>query len=182
MGIETGLAIAGVAASVVGTGVSVAGSLQNAAAQKRAADYQAQVAENNALVAGQNARAVQQQAEAKAQAEQRAGSIRLGAQRAAMGAAGVDLDSGSALDVQGSTAANTALSVDTARYQGDLAAFGYRTQGSNFGAEAGLDTMRGQAAESAGFSSATASFLSGASQVSSKWDAYRKTTTPGAVV
>lgn len=178
MGVGTAAAVSA-GAALIGTGMSVYGSMQQAGAQKDAANYQAQVAKNNAIVASQNATAVQHQAEARAQADQRAGAMRLGAQRAALGASGVTLDSGSGLALQGDTAANTALGVENALYEGQLKAFGYRTQGDNFTAQAGLDTMRGQAASDAGFTNAAASFLSGASQVSSKWAAYQQTTTKG---
>ena len=164
-----GLAIAGTAASVLGTGVSVFGAVQQGAAQKSAADYQAQVAKNNATVAAQNAAAVQDQAAAKAQSDQRAGALRLGAQRAALGASGVTLDSGSSEAVQSATVNNTALSTQLDTYQGQLAAYGYQTQGVNYNAQAQLDTLTGQNAASAGDISAVGNFLGGASQVSSRW-------------
>ncbi len=171
-------AYAGAATAVIGTGVSVAGAMQQGQAQKAASDYQVQVARNNQVVAQQNAQAVQDQAAVKAQATQRMGDIKLGAQRAAMGASGVGLDSGSALDVTGSTAQQTSLATANDGYQGQLAAYGYQNQANNFGSQAGMAAAAGENASSAGTVNAFSTFLSGASQVAGKWNGWRTTTDP----
>lgn len=175
MGIGAGtLAGIGAVTSILGTGVSMLGAMQQGAAQKSAADYQAQVARNNQVVAQQNATLVQQQAAAKAQGDQRAGDQRLGAQRAAIGAAGGALDSGSALDVQSSTVTQTGLDTANVNYQGRLAAYGDQVQGSNYGAQAGLDTAQGANAATAGSLNAFGSLLGGASQVAGKWSGFQQ--------
>lgn len=168
------IAAAGIAASVIGTATSAIGAMNQGQAQQQQANYQAQVARNNATVASQNATLVQQQAEARAQSDQRAGDQRLGAQRAAIGAAGGALGSGSALDVQGSTVTQTGLSTANDDYDGRRAAYGYQVQGSNFGAQAGLDTAAGANAGTAGTVNAFGSLLGGASQVAGKWASYQQ--------
>lgn len=164
----------GLGLSAVGTAAAVAGSMQQGAAQKKQADYQAQVARNNQTVAAQNAQAAQNQAEVRAQAVQRAGDMKLSAQRAALGASGVGLDSGSALDVTGATAQQTALSVDQEAYQGRLSAYGYGVQGSNYAGAAQMAEASGQSAGSSSYLNAAGSLLGGASQVAGKWSAWSK--------
>ena len=177
MGITAGTAAAiGAATSVLGTGVSAIGAMSQGAAQQSAADYQAQVARNNQTIAAQNATLVTQQAAAKAQVDQRAGDQRLGAQRAAIGAAGGALGSGSALDVQGSTVTQTGLNTAGDDYQGRLQAYSYQVQGENFGAQAGLDSAAAANASTAGGINAFGSLLGGASQVAGKWAAFQQKT------
>lgn len=170
----TTLAIAGTAATVIGTAVSAYGAVQQGNAQSAARNYQAAVDRNNAQVAEWNAERAKDISDTKVQAQMRAGTLRLSAQRAALGAAGVELDSGSALDVQGSTAGQTALDAQQTDYQGQLTQYGYRTQGANFQAQAGLDTMAAQNASTSGFEAAGGTLLSGAGQVADRWYRYNK--------
>ena len=164
----------GLGLSAVGTAATVVSSMQQGAAQKKQQDYTAQVARNNQTVAAQNAQAAQNAAEGRAQAVQRAGDMKLSSQRAALGASGVGLDSGSALDVTGSTAQQTALSVDQEEYQGRLSAYGYGVQGTNYEASARMSDATGQNAQSAGYMNAAGSLLGGASQIAGKWGAWSK--------
>lgn len=168
------LALAATAATVIGTGVSVYSSIQQGNAQAQAKDYQAAVDRNNAQVASWNAQAAEDSAAAKTQAEMRVGTQRMGAQRAALAAGGVTLDSGSALDVQGATAENTAIQTNATNYQGELTAYGYRTQQNSYINQAGLDEMSASNASTAGDLTAAGSFLSGAGQVANRWYAYNK--------
>ena len=170
-----GIAAVGVGLAAVGTAVSVYGAVSQGQAQQRAADYQAQVAKNNATIAGQNATAVQNQAQAKAVQLQLQGDQRLGAQKAALLANGVTGDSVSALNVENATVENTAQSEDQATYQGQLAAYGYQSQGVNYNAQAQLDQLSGANAATAGGINAGSTALTGASQVSSKWAQYQLT-------
>ena len=167
-------AIAGTVSSVAGAGVAAYSAVQQGQAQKQAQDYQAQVARNNATVAAQNAAAVQDQATAKAVQDQKAGDLRLSAQRAAVGAAGGSLTSGSAIAVQDATIQNTGLTTAQDAYQGQLAAYGYRTQQTNYTAQAGLDTAAAENASTAGYVNAGSSLLSGASQIASKWSGWQQ--------
>lgn len=179
MGVTAGTAAAiGTAVSIIGTGVSMYGASQQADAQQKAANYQAQVARNNAQVASQNAQAVQDQAAVKAKQDLRVSTMRASAQRAALGASGVALDSGSAMDVTAATAGAGMQTAQNDTYQGQLSARSYLAQASNYDATAGLDTIAGQNAGSAGQIAMASSFLGGASQVSSKWSSWQNATNP----
>ena len=167
------------AASAVSAGVGAVGAISSANAQSSAAKYQAQVAANNATMANQNATLATQQAGAKEQADYRAGAIKLGAQRAAFGADGGTLNSGSAEDVQQGTAEATQLGVSNDAYQGSLQAYGLRTQATNYTAQSQLDTASAANDQTAGMIGATGSILGGASQFASKWNSYYGTSSAG---
>jgi hypothetical protein len=170
MGIET----AAIAATVIGTAVSAYGAIQQGQAQSAARNYQAAVDRNNAQIAEWNAERAKDLSDQRVQAQMRAGTQRLAAQRAALGAAGVTLDSGSALDVQTTTAEQTAIETQNTDYQGQLAAYGYRTQGANYRAQAGLDSMAADNASTAGYANAGSTLLSGAGQVADRWYRFNK--------
>ena len=156
-------------ASAVG---AASGALASSQAQASQARYQAQVAQNNQITANQNATLATQQADATVQADYRAGAIKVGAQRAALGANGGTLDTGSAADVQKSTAEYNQLAVSNDQYQGDLTAYSLRSQGVNYGAQAGLDKLAASNDGTAGAIGAAGSIAGGASQFSSKWAQY----------
>ena len=163
---------ASLAATAASAGVGVAGAISSSQAQAANARYQSQIARNNAVTATNNAALAGQQAGVRAQADDRATATRLGAQRAAMGADGGQLGSGSALNVQRDTSNQGALAASQDIYQGQLAGYGYETQAGNFTAQSQLDTAEASQASTAGMIGAGSSLLSGASQFSSKWNQY----------
>ena len=178
-----GAAAAGTAATVaaytalataaVGAGVAAYGSIQQAQAASKNAAYQAQVAKNNQTIAGYNAEAATQAGEAKMQqvgAEERA---RLGAIDAGEAATGRDINRGSNVDVRASQR-QTGL-YDTAMTQHDayLQAYGYKAQGTNFGAQAGLDTAQSKQATALAPLTAASTLLEGASSLGSKYTQFQ---------
>lgn len=165
MGIET----AAIAATLLGTAASAYGAIQQGNAQAAAAHAKANQDAYNAQVAGFNAQVADDAQAQKTQAIERQGTLRLGAQRAAMGAAGVTLDSGSALDVQSATTADTARQAATSQAQGALTAYGYRTQQQNFVDQSGLDAASASNATTAGYMGASSTILGSAGQVAMKW-------------
>lgn len=165
MGLEA-LALVGTIASA---GIGAVGAMQSASAQKSQADYQAAVARNNATIARQNA---EQTAEAGAVAAQnsslKAGAMTSGA-RAMAAAHGIDVNSGSAQDVQDSSQKIGLMDALTVYNNSEQKAYGQMSQAKNFDYEAQLDTMKGDSASSAGMIGAMSSLVSGASSFSSKW-------------
>lgn len=181
MGIET-LAFLGTATSLLGAGVGAYGAIKQGEAQQQAAGYQAAVDKNNATIAGWNADIAEQSQVAKTQAIERQGSLRAGAQRAALSAGGVDAASGSSLDLLDATAQDTARAASASQYQGDLTGYGYRTQQQNFLGQAEVATAGGNNAATAGAIGGFSTLLGGAGQVADRWYRYSNQTgnTPGA--
>lgn len=156
------LAVAGAAVSAVGT---IAGGFAN----QNAANYQAQVARNNSIAAQQNATEAEQAGSAKAENQSQKGAAALAKVKTAQAANGVDVNSGSAVDVQASERETNYLSTENVFHNDMLQAYGYRVQSENFQSEAALDQAKADEAVPASVLSATGGLLSSASSVGSKW-------------
>ncbi len=169
------IAAASLAASAVGTGVAMYGQSQQAAAQSQAANYQSAVARNNAIIANQNAQAALDAGQAQEQQQRLKTAGLIGAERATMAANGVELDSGSALNVQSSAASLGELDALTVRSNAARQAYGYQTQATNFGAQAQLDNSQASWASATGQIGMASSFLGGASQFGNTYATDTKT-------
>lgn len=169
------LAITGVVVAAIGVGVGTYSSIQAGQAQKSAAAYQAQVAANNATIAGMNANAVISEGNQKLQAAQEQAAQHQGMIRAAFGASGVDLDSGSALRDQQGVAEIDSLNQATITSNAARSAWNFRNQGSDFTASAALDAQKGSDAATAGYMSGFSTLISGAGTTASN---YAKIKTP----
>lgn len=178
------------ALSAVGTGLAVKGmidqshaakqqgvaAVEQAAAQTDMSQYQAQVARNNATSAKNNATYAMQVGEVDATTEGLKGRSRLGAIKAAQAANGLDVNTGSAVDVRAGEAAAARQDVLTTRSNAALKAYGYRTDAANFEAQAGLHdrealyaTKAGEINKKAADTNAKATLLGGASGLAFKW-------------
>lgn len=160
----------------IGLGTSLIGGLTSAfgASQKGAADsamygYQASVARMNQQIAIQNAGYAQVAGgSASLQAGLKAGANKA-AIRVAQSGSGINLNSGSAKQVQEDTTKLAVMDQNTIRTNYARRAYGYLSEGANKGAEAEGNMMAASNAEKAGDINAVSSILGGASSVSSKW-------------
>lgn len=156
-------------AGIVGTGVSALGAIQQGQAQSNAAKYQAAVDRNNSILAQRAAAdAVERGKEAEA-TQRRKTTITLARQRAAVASSGIELDTGSPLDILGDTAQFGELDAQTVRGNTERERLGYEAQGSNFRASAGLNDMKASSAKTAGLIGGASSLLSGATSVAGNW-------------
>lgn len=128
--------------------VSAAGAIQQGQATAQAEEF-------NANVARQNAASIMQQSEAADLMLKRHQEQQMGAAVAAYGASGAGVDSGSALDVLTDTARSQTLDRLTQKYNYQLKAIGYRTEGN-------LDMAGADNARTASYFNAGSSMLSGA--------------------
>lgn len=170
------LPVIGVVSALASTGFGIYGAMQQGQAQADAATYQAQVARNNQIVAEQNA-AYARQAGAAQEAGQRMRTAALaGKQKAFAAANGFDVNSGSNVDLLGSTATLGELDAQTIRNNAARTAAGYVSQGADFGSQAGLLDNQRRAAATAGTISGAASLLGGASSFADKWTNFESKT------
>lgn len=146
-----GLAGAGIGLVGLGTAVNMYGSYEAGVANKRINDYNASVADMQATDA--IARGEENAAEAGTKASELVGS-----QRAAYAAQGIDVNTGSAVDVQDATQQIADRDLKTIRLNAMREAWGYKAQA------AGL-RLAGKYAYQAGITGAVGSGLSGAGQV-----------------
>lgn len=157
------------ALAIVGAAVSAVGTVASAEAQGNAASYQAVVAKNNQQTALQNAQYAEEAGEAQAQATSLKGAATAGKIKAAQAASGVNVNSGSAVNVRESQRETAELDTETVLNNAELQAYGYRANATNYGAEAELEQNEAEEAPVAGALGATGNLLSAASGISNKW-------------
>jgi hypothetical protein len=172
--VPAAIATASAVAGIAGAGVAAYGAIQSGEAQSRAANYQAQVAANNQVIAGQNADYAKQAGAVQEASKRTAIAALIGSQRTASAANNLDVNSGSALDLQSSAAALGEEDARTIRDSAARTARGYQIQGIDYGAQAQLDRMTADQASTAGGLNAFASILGGASSVSDKYLRYKQ--------
>lgn len=181
----TTAAAASAALAVAGTAVSAYGMYQNAQAQNAAsqnaaaqARYQSQVATQNANMAEQAAREDRYQGYLNSEAQKRKTLQVIGEQRAAEGASGAVVDSGSFMDVTLDTTERGTLDALALQHQGDIQAWKDEIQATNYKNQSAL-----QSASAAAYGSqyhdplmaAGGSLLQGAGQIGMNW--YKMTNT-----
>lgn len=148
--------------------ISAAGAVRTASANARAAKYQAQIAENNAKIAEQHAQYALQEGEANAQQESLKAGARNSSVRAAMASNGVDVNTGSAVDVQASSAALGRLSTENVIHDARLRSAGYEEQARDLRAQSGLYKRQAKSARTSGAIQSVNSFIKTATPIISK--------------
>ena len=171
MGLET-------IAMVAATGFQVAGQIQQANAASAAAGYNAKVAQQNAEIATQNANYAGAQGEQNVAAAQSESRAKVAAITANQGASGVDVNSGSSVDVRQSEAKLGMLNALNVRSQAVRQAYGFQTESVNDMAQSKLDKMQGKAAKTAGYLNAASSVLGGAGKAADYYGNHLSKTDP----
>jgi len=171
----SGFGTVGLGATLAGGVLSAFGGAKTGAAQQQMYNYRAQVSRINADIDRQNAAWARQKGEQETvqyglQAAQRMGKI-----RAAQGASGLDVNSGSNAKVQESQKAITRMDTSTIRSNAAKVAYDYETKATMDENQAGLDTMAGEYSKQAGELKAFGSILGTVSTVSSKWQQGKST-------
>lgn len=161
--IPAGLATAGVVASLAGASVGAYGAIESSQAQSNAASYQAQVSENNSKIATQNANYATAAGEAQVTQQQLKTAATVGGIRASEAASGLDVNSGSDLDVQSSAKELGELDALTIRNAAAKQAYGYQVQSTSDVASGQLQEASASQDLTAGMFGATGSVLGGAS-------------------
>jgi hypothetical protein len=161
----TAAAIAGVAGAATSATGAITGGVANAANSS----YQAAVASNNAITAGNNANYALEAGEAKTANQSRKGAAASGTLKATQAANGVNVNSGTAVDVQTGERETNQLDTETTLNNSELQAYGYRTAQTGFEAESQLDEAKASQAIPAAVLGATGGLLSSASSLGGKW-------------
>lgn len=174
--VATGTAAAGTALSYQASKVQQAGAEATAQANSNSANYAAKVAENNAIAERQNAERAVEAGQVKATNASIKNASTVARIGAGMAANGVDINTGSSVDVQDSQRKTGVLDAETVLNNAQLEAYGYRTQATNYENQTTLDKAQAGNAITAGNiasegigAGADASLLSNASSVAYKW-------------
>jgi hypothetical protein len=124
--------------------------MQAATAGAASSNYQAVVAANNAVLANETADRTLAAGAAATEDVSMKSAANVGTIKAAQGASGVDVNSGSALNVQSSARELGELAATRTENNAQEKAYGYRVQASNDVAQAQLDLMTGKQQIAAG--------------------------------
>lgn len=166
------MAVAAVASSVMGAGEKAAGAKQAAAAQSAAAGYNAQVADQNAQVNLQNASLTASEGDINAGTQGQKERAQIGATLAGQGASGVNVNSGSAVNVRASEAMVGQQNVMQIRADAARKAYGYETAAYGDESQAELDRSSAKNATTAGKINAQGDILGGVSSVTGNLTKY----------
>lgn len=156
-------------ATALGGLVSAGGSLMQGAAQKKMYDYQAGVAQINKKIALQNSDYAKQVGEVQAQQSGMKSRFQAGQIKTAQAASNLDVNSGSAKDVQESQAELGQHDQAIIRSDAAKKAYGYQVEATQQTAQSQIDTFAGKNSQTAGEIGAVSSILGASSSVSSKW-------------
>lgn len=162
-------AVASAVVAVVGAAVSAYSQYESGQAQKASANYNSEVAANNAEIASQTATRAAQAGEAQAEATSQKTRATVGAITASQAAGNIDVNSGSALDVQSSAKELGELDALTVRSNAAKTAYGYQTQSASDTGQSQLDAFQAANAGTAGEISAGGSILGGVSNAAGNY-------------
>ncbi|HAK9055128.1 TPA: hypothetical protein H2869_003111 [Salmonella enterica] len=158
---------------------SLAASGMQAYQQYQTGQYQADVAKQNADLAEAQAADAVNRGNAEAAKQRRQTQQMKGQQAAAMGAAGGDLSSGSALDIFGDTAQFGTLDALTTVNNGMREAYGYQVQADNARAQADAAKSQGNFGSFATLLTAPVNAYGMYSMAGGDWKPFKKTKTAG---
>lgn len=164
----SGLQLAGLAASTVG---GVGQALQGSAAAQ-SAEYNAKIAANNAIIAKQNAASTIEEGQINSANSSEAARAKIGGILANQGASGVDVNSGSSVDVRSSAAQNGELNAINIRASAARQAYGYQSEAVNASAQEKMDKSESSMDELTGGINAGSTLLSGATNPNNPFGSY----------
>ncbi|SAL59690.1 hypothetical protein AWB71_03312 [Caballeronia peredens] len=151
--------------AVAGAALGTVGAITSANAQAASSESAANAARYNAAADQSRATVALQQGNANEDAQRRQAALALGRQSAASAESGVDLASGSALDLYKQSATNAELDALNIRYGSRLQAQGLQSQSV-------LDNMSAAQADSNASSAMTAGYLNAGASALSAYGTY----------
>ena len=154
---------------IAGAVASAAGSIYSGVAASESANYQSEVANVNAQIAQQNADYAIKAGQAKVAQQGQKAADQEAQVTAALAANGVDVNTGSALNVRQGTRETGLLDTQTALNNAELQAYGYQTQKTGFQAQGALEQTQSESAIPGAAIGATGSLLNSASSLGFKW-------------
>lgn len=152
-----------IALAVGAAAVQGVSAYEQGQAASKASAYNAKIAANNAQIATQNAQYAGAEGEANTAAAELKNRAQVGAIKTAQAANGVDVNSGSAVNVRSSQAELGELNALNIRANAARQAYGYETQSMSATAQQQLDTSASQNENTESYLAGAGSFLGSAS-------------------
>lgn len=161
-----------ITATVASAAISAYGAEQQGKAEAGAARYNSEVAANNAKIATQNSAYAGAEGEANTAAAELKSRANVGAIMASEASSGVDVNSGSAVDVRSSAAETGELNAINIRADAARKAYGYQVEGAADTGQSALDTTQASNDESAGNINAASSIIGGLGKAGGDYEQY----------
>lgn len=158
--------------SILGTIQGFMGQKAQAKAAANQAKYNSAVAENNALIAQRNASLAAQEGNAALETQLMENRAKIGAIKAAQAASGVNINTGSAVDVRSSAAETGQLSALNIRSNAIRKAYGYQQDAADYKTQAGLYDTQAHNEKVAGNINARTTLLGGLSDTAMNFSNY----------
>lgn len=152
-----------------GSVVQALGAHQEAQAQQAQSKYNMQVAGNNQQIANAQAQDILDTGRIDEETQRYLTAQRIGEARASAAARGVDVNQGSAVDIQSNLAATGEQEALTIRSNAAKQALAARQQAQYFGQQGQLEGMQKKQAGIAGNYGVAGSILGGATSVANRW-------------
>ena len=168
-----------VIAMAAATAISAAGSIEQSRAQAASAGYNAKVAAQNAQIATENASYTGAQGEQNVGVQGAKNKATEAAITTNQGASGVNINSGSSVDVRESAAKVGMLDALNVRSQAARAAYGQQVQATSDIAQSQLDRSQQKADITGGYLNAGATVLGGVGKAAMYSDYLSKTDPTG---
>jgi hypothetical protein len=159
----------GLTAGIMAAGSGLYGAYTQSQAAKAQAGYQEKVAEMNARQATESADDAKQRGRSDAADIRRRTKSTVGAQRAALAAQGIDVDSGSAIELQDETEIIGEIDMTRATVNAMREAFGYNTQAIDYRSRSQFNSL---AARNVARNTMITGFVGGGSQIASGYGDY----------
>lgn len=159
----------GLASSGVSGVAGIFSSLMGVGAKADAYKYQSSMAMYNAAIAKQNQKYALDVGEQQAERQGIAGAAQAGQIKAGQAASGVDVNSGSAKDVQTSQHLVSQMDLNTIREKAAKTAYDFSVQATNYENQAKGYSKAASNAKTEGVLGAVSSFIGTVGSVSSKW-------------
>lgn len=150
------------------------GAAQAGEAEAANARYQAQIAKNNAEYARRNAELATQEGDIEATAQGLKTRARIGTTKAAQAANGIDVNTGSAVDVRVSEQELGILDALTIRSNAARQAYGYQINAQDQTAQARLLKSQASQAKTSGYLDAFGTLLDGASSAGQNYNSWSR--------
>lgn len=166
------IGVATVVAALASTAVSYMGAEQSAQATSNAEAYNAKVQQNNQIIANEAAGAALSQGAIAQQQKAYQEDLLIGQQKVGLAANGIDVGSGSAVDILGDTKAAGEFDQLTIANNTARTVQGFQNEGINYQNQATVDTQMSASTLAGGQLQGDAALFKGAGQVANSWYAY----------
>lgn len=167
--------------TIAGTALTAYGQFQQGQATKAANEFQAEIYNRNAQIANQNAANERQLGLEEARKIRLQTRAKIGQQKAAMAANGIDIYQGTPVDLTADTASMGELDALTSMYNSEMRAINYENKSGDFSSSATMSRMSGRNAFISGGLNALGTGISGLGEaytgyrVSGRWSGYGNT-------